>query len=130
VSDHKDERQDRLVGRVAASAFYDVTDSIIDAHTAVKVLAITVAAEIGGIAMILIAKDLVRTSLNDAETDVWIYAGIAVFVVGFLTVFAIYKLAAKRWPHQSSGLMIWVVSVAAGVLNIAVIYTLVAFEMH
>lgn len=118
------------MGRVAATAFYDVTDSIIDGHTAVKVLAITVAAEIGGIAMILFAKDLVRSSLYDADTDMWIYAGAAVFVVGFLTVFAIYKLAAKRWPHRSAGLMIWVISVAAGVLNICVIYVLVAFEMR
>lgn len=114
------------MGRVAASAFYDVTDSIIDTHTAAKVLAITAAAEIGGIAMMLISKDLVRSSLNDAGTDVWIYAGIAVFVIGFLTVFAIYKLAAKRWPHQSAALMIWVASVVAGVLNIGVFYALVA----
>ena len=120
--------EDRMVREVAQTAFYDVTDSIIDAHTAVKVLALTFAAEAGGIAMTIIAKDKVKAALADSEGDAWIYAGAAVFLVGFLFVFAIYKLAARKWPHPGAAVFLWLVPIAAGALNVLLFFALLTLE--
>jgi len=117
--DDSDNRShNRIVSEVAASAFSNITDSIIDTHSAIKVLAITVTAELGGFAMFYVAKDKVEESLADDETGVWIYAAIAIFLVGFLTAFAGYRLIANKWRHRYSGILIWIVSIAAGAANI------------
>ena len=116
--DNDNRSHNRIVSEVAASAFSNITDSIIDTHSAIKVLAITVTAELGGFAMFYVAKDKVEESLADDETGVWIYAAIAIFLVGFLTAFAGYRLIANKWRHRYSGILIWIVSIAAGAANI------------
>ena len=116
--DNDNRSHNRIVSEVAASAFSNITDSIIDTHSAIKVLAITVTAELGGFAMFYVAKDKVEESLADDETGVWIYAAIAIFLVGFLTAFAGYRLIANKWRHRNSGILIWIVSIAAGAANI------------
>ena len=123
--------QRRLVGRVTSSAFRNVTDSIIDAHSAIKVLAITITAEFGAFAMYYVSKDKVLDFLADERNDsFWIYASIGVYLIGFLTAFSIYRLAANKWPHQSAHIYTWLVSITAGVLNVLLFFALTAFEMR
>ena len=124
------EEYDDPAGAVAASAFSEITDSIIDTHSAIKVLAITVTAQIGTFLMFYVSKDKVIEFLEDAENDVWIYGSIIIFVIGFLTAFAVYRLVANKWHHRNSGIYIWLVSIAAGVLNIAIYYMLINFQLR
>jgi hypothetical protein len=123
--------QEEVLASVATSAFSNITDSIIDVHTAIKVLAITVTAEIGLFAMFYVSKDKVLEFLADPENDsFWIYGSGAVFVIGFLTAFAVYRLVANKWPHHGPHLLIWLVSIGAGVLNVLLFFALVTFEMR
>jgi hypothetical protein len=124
-----DEEYDDPAGAVATSAFSEITDSIIDTHSAIKVLAITVTAQIGTFLMFYVSKDKVIEFLADSETDVWIYSSIVIFVIGFLTAFAVYRLVANKWPHHGSGIFIWLVSIAAGFLNIGFFFMLINFQM-
>ncbi|HJS52077.1 MAG TPA: hypothetical protein VJ781_09280 [Pyrinomonadaceae bacterium] len=127
----RENSQDEVVGRVAASAFSNVTDSIIDAHTAIKVLAITVTAEIGLFAMFYVSKDKVTEFLAEPENDsFWIYGSAAIFVIGFLTAFAVYRLVAKKWPHPSARVFIWLVSTGVGLLNVLLFFAFITFEMR
>ncbi len=128
-NDKIDEKYDDPASAVATSAFSDITDSIIDTHSAVKVLAITVTAQIGALLMFYVSKDKVLEFLEDSENDVWIYGSIVIFVIGFLTAFAVYRLAANKWHHQNSAIFIWLVSIAAGLLNIAIFLVLINFQM-
>jgi hypothetical protein len=61
---------ERQVGR---SAFFAMTDSIIDTQSAIKVLSITVTAEIGVLAMFYFSKDQVFEFLKSGD-NVWFYA--------------------------------------------------------
>ena len=128
--DNDDRSHNRIVSEVAAYAFSNITDSIIDTHSAIKVLAITVTAELGGFAMFYVAKDKVEESLADDETGVWIYAAIAIFLVGFLTAFAGYRLIANKWRHRYSGILIWIVSIAAGAANIVLFLAFLMLSFH
>jgi len=123
------ERQVEIERRVISSSFSELTDSIIDTHSAVKVLAVTVTAEIGAFAMFYVAKDKVLNSLSESDVDIWVYGGVAVFLIGFLTAFAAYRLIANKWPHQSAFVMIWLASLAAGLLNLGLFYVMVSFQM-
>jgi len=125
-----DDEYDDPAGAVATSAFAEITDSIIDTHSAIKVLAITVTAELGAFLMLYVSKDKVIEYLEDSENDVWIYGSVVIFVIGFLTAFAVYRLVANKWPHPTSGVMIWLVSAAAGFLNIAIYYMLINFQLR
>ena len=113
-----DYNQRRLVGEVVNSAFRNVTDSIIDTHSAIAVLSITVTAELGALAMIYVAKDKVVEYLNHSNSGVWVYGSTGIFITGFLTAFAAYRLIADRWPHRQARLLMWLVSVGAGIFNI------------
>jgi uncharacterized BrkB/YihY/UPF0761 family membrane protein len=124
-----DEEYNDPVGAVATSAFANITDSIIDTHSAIKVLAITVTAQIGALLMFYVSKDQVIDYLEDSESDVWIYGSIVIFALGFLTAFAVYRLVANKWPHRTSGVLIWLVSIAAGLLNIGIFFVLINFQM-
>jgi len=59
-----DYNQRKLVGEVLDSAFTNVTDSIIDTHSAVVVLAITITLEISGLLMFFVAHDKVMAALE------------------------------------------------------------------
>ncbi|MDI1242206.1 MAG: hypothetical protein PSX80_09830 [bacterium] len=125
--DH-DHDHDRLVSKVVDSVFYNITDSIIDVHTAVKVLAITVTAEFGALAMLFVAKDKVLASIAESEDSLWIYAAILVYVIGFLTFFASYRLVANKWRHSYSSILIWPLSIIAGVANLFLFLALLTLE--
>jgi len=123
--------QDRVVGEVARSAFANITDSIIDVHSAVKVLSITITAELVAFAMYFVSKDKVLEFLADPENEgFWLYGAIGVFVIGFLTAFAIYRLIANKWHHHGSHIFIWLVSIAAGILNVLLFFALTTFELR
>lgn len=122
--------QEDVAATVATSAFSNITDSIIDTHSAVKVLAITVTAEIGLFAMFIVSKDKAVDFLAESETDVWLYASIGVFVIGFLTAFAAYRLIANKWWHRNSGTWIWLVSIAAGAANILLFFAILTLEVR
>lgn len=123
--------QDRVVRQVSRSAFANITDSIIDTHSAVKVLAITVTAELVAFAMYYVSKDKVLEFLADPENDgFWLYGAIGVFVIGFLTAFAIYRLVANKWHHHGSHIFIWFVSIAAGILNVLLFFAITTFELR
>lgn len=122
--------QDEVVANVVTSAFSNITDSIIDTHSAVKVLAITVTAEIGLIAMFFVSKDKASDFIAEHEPDIWIYASIAVFLIGFLTAFAAYRLVASRWHYRHSGVLIWIASIAAGTANILLFLAILNLEMR
>ena len=122
--------QEEVVANVATAAFSDVTDSIIDTHSAVKVLAITLSAEIGLLAMFYVSKDKAADFIAEHEPDIWIYGAIAVFVIGFLTAFAVYRLISNRWHHRNSGLYIWFASIAAGVVNVLLFFGILTLEIR
>ena len=123
--------QNRVVGQVSSSAFANITDSIIDVHSAVKILAITVTAEIVAFAMYYVSKDKVLEFLADERNgDFWLYASVAVFLIGFLTAFSIYRLISNKWRHQGAHIFIWLVSFAAGAFNVLLFFFLTAFEMR
>ena len=130
MGDFNDDR-DRVAGQVASSAFVNITDSIIDVHSAVKVLAITVTAEIVVFTMYYVSKDKVLEFLADERNgSFWIYASIGIFLIGFLTAFSIYRLISNKWWHRGSHIFIWLVSIAAGVFNLLLFFMLTAFEMR
>ena len=131
MNNDEPETQEELVAHVATSAFSNITDSIIDAHSAIKVLAVTVTAEIGAFAMFYVSKDKVTEFLAESENDnFWIYGSLVIFAIGFLTAFAIYRLVANKWPHATAHLMIWIVSISAGLLNVLLFFALTTFEMR
>jgi hypothetical protein len=119
-----------VIGNVEASAFSSITDSIVDTQSGITVLSITITAEIGAIVMFIVARDKVVDALDNSDFDVWLYVGAAMFVVGFLNCFAIYRLAAKKWPHPGARAMNWAVSIIAGILNIGLFYALLTFRMR
>jgi len=127
---YDDEDPEELTDRVAVSAFSNITDSIVDTQSGITVLAITVTLEVGAIVMFIVAKDKVIDALDGADFDAWLYVAAGMFTVGFLNTFAIYRLAAKKWPHPGARLMNWAVSVIAGILNIGLFYALLTFRMR
>jgi hypothetical protein len=127
---NNDATEEDVAVRVAASAFSNITDSIVDTHSAIKVLAITVTAELGAFAMFYVSKDKVVESLAESDLEVWLYGGLVVFVIGFLTAFAAYRLVANKWPHRRFRLYIWPVSICAGILNVLLFFGFVTLELR
>jgi hypothetical protein len=128
MSDHYDREQNRVIGQVASAAFSDATGSIIDTHSAVKVLAITVTAEIVALAMCQIAKDKVLEFIQEEGINVLFYGGAFFFFNGFFIAFAIYRLAANKWPHRGVRVLIWLVSIVAGTINVLIAFAMLALE--
>jgi len=119
-----DYNQRKLVGEVLDSAFTNVTDSIIDTHSAVVVLAITITLEISGLLMFFVAHDKVMAALNGSDVGIWAYTSIAIYLVGFLNAFAVYCLIANKWPHPGARINNWLVSISAGLLNVLLFFAL------
>ena len=120
-SNNHGDTQDRVVSNVVDAALSNVTDSIIDTHSALKVLVITVTAEIGLLAMLFVAKP---EFIEEYEPDIWMYAAIAFFLIGFLTAFAMYRMIASKWIHRNSGIYIWLVSIAAAIANVFLLFAI------
>ena len=124
MSDHHDHRHNKVISRVGSAAFSDATNAIIDTHSAVKTLAITVTLEIVAVAMFTIAKDKVVELVENSGDDLWFYGGAVFFFNGFFIAFALYRLIADRWPHRGMQIFIWLISFAAGALNVLVLFAL------
>jgi hypothetical protein len=121
--------QEEVEAEVASTAFYAITDSIIDTHSAIKVLAITVTTEIGALAMFYVSKEKVLDFL-EKEEGFWIYGAIGVFLVGFLTAFAAFRLLPSGFRRRFFRYAVWAVSIAAGLANIALFFMLLTFRMR
>ena len=131
---------DDVESEVASQAYDEVLESAGSPHSAFKVLAITVAAEIGLIVMFLVAGDRVEGFLYDEN---FAYLAMAVFVIGFLTAFTTFRMFEHSWdqrpqsnsispsifsghaarPHSAS-MWIWFISTAAAVFNMILFYLL------
>lgn len=121
--------QDEVEHRVERTAFYAATDSIKDPQSAITVLAITVTAEIGLIAFVCINKDEAYKFLYSGD-EVWIYASIGLFLIGFFTTFAGYRLLPKSIRRHFLAYTVWIASVAAGIANIGLFYILMTFRFR
>jgi len=108
--------------------FRTLTDSIIDTHSAIKVLALTVTAEFVAFAMFYVSKDKVQDFLAESSSNAWAYGSIAIFLIGFLTAFAGFRLVASNFPRRLSAYMIWPIAIAAGVANLALFFLLTSFQ--
>ena len=130
MTDYNDRQNAKVVGEVITTAFSSITDSVIDVHSAVKVLAITVTAELGVLTMVLFAREKLSESLADQGDNFWIYGSVAVFVNGFLIAFALHRLIIQRWPYAGAYLAIWVVSAFAGVANFFLFFVLLTNQFR
>ena len=128
MSDYSDRQHSRLIGRVAAAALSDATGSIIDTHSVIKALAITVTAEVVALAMLVIAQDKVVEFIQEEGSGVLIYGAIAFFFFGFFIGFSVYRLFANKWPHRGMHALIWLVSLVAGLFNIVVALVMFALD--
>jgi hypothetical protein len=122
--------EDQVAREVVSTAFTSVTDSIIDTHSAVKILAVTVTAEIVAFAMIYVSKDKVQQSLADHDSGLLTYGSIACFVIGFLIVFAAYRLIERKLLRSVPKITVWLVSTVAGIANLALFFMLVNFQLR
>ena len=122
--------QEEIEHRVASSAFRTLTNSIIDTHSAIKVLAVTITAEFAAFAMFYVSKDKVQDFLADSSSNAWVYGAIAIFLIGFLTAFAGFRLIASNFPRRLAPYMIWPIAIAAGVVNLALFFLLISFQLR
>ncbi len=129
--------QDDVESELASSAYDEVLESASSPHSAFKVLAITVTAEIGLIAMFLVAGDRVEGFLYDEN---FVYLAMAVFAIGFLIAFTTFRMFEHSWGYRdrrnsnifsghptgpnTGGIWIWFLSTAAGVFNMILFYLL------
>jgi hypothetical protein len=121
--------QEDVEYQVGRSAFYAFTDSIVDTQSAIKVLAITVTAEIGLLAFIYVNRAEAFKFLDDGEYN-WFYAAIGAFLIGFLTAFAVFRFVPRNFKQIFFAYTVWIVSIVCGVANIALFYLLLSFRMQ
>lgn len=76
--------------------------------------------------MFYLGKHQVYEFLESGE-NVWIYASVGVFLVGFMTAFALFRMLPRSFPKPFFGYTIWLVSVIAGIANIGLFYLLLRF---
>jgi hypothetical protein len=122
--------QEEVERRVVSSAFNNLLDSIVDMHTAVKVLAVTVTAELMAFVMIYVSKDKLQDFLNDSSSNVWIYSAVGSFLIGFLTVIAASRFFPTRIIRGLGQYMIMPIAIIAGLGNIGLFVLLVMFEFR
>lgn len=99
---------DSVADEVASSAYDEILESASYPHSAFKILAIAVAAEIGLIAMFFVAGDKVQGFLYDEN---FLYLALALFAVGFLIAFTTAcsntlgaRVGGPTQRHQASSL--------------------------
>src|SRR5688500_14973245 len=115
---------------LVASGFSTITDSIIDTHSAIKVLAITVTAELVGFAMFYVSKHKVQDFLAENDNSVWMYGSIALFLIGFLTTFGACRLISDQLKKNIPASAVWLLSLTAGIANIGLFFLLVSFQLR
>lgn len=132
--------EDAVESELASSAYDEILESASYPHSAFKALAIAVAAEIGLIAMFLVAPGQVESVLYDEN---FLYVALAVFAVGFLIAFTTFRMFEHSWgtgqrpgsaspsilsaptPRSySNSMWIWFISSAAAVFNMIFFYLL------
>ena len=105
-----------------------------DTHAAITTLAITITGEIGSFVMFYFAKDRIRESFYQIQTDddhfAWTWAGVAVFCIGYFAAYASYRLITKKWPQFRSKIYFTLVTFAAGFGNLLLFYALITLEMR
>ena len=119
------EMERRLVTSVSSS----VLDSIVDTQSAMKILAVTVTTEFVAIAMFYVSKDKVQEFLADSDNNAAIYGSIGIFLIGFLTAFAAYRMIGDSLPYSIPKFTVWPVSIAAGIANLALFVLLISFQL-
>ena len=119
--------QDEVEGRVERTAFRAITDSIVDTQSAIKVLAITVTAEIGLIAFVYVNRNEAFKFL-ESDDAVWLYAAVGIFLIGFLTAFAAFRFVPRSLKQIFFAYTVWIASIAAGLANIALFYFLLSIQ--
>ena len=117
--DDLDEDDVRVAGKVAQTAFFDIVDSLIDVHSAVVVLAITGALEVGALVMLVFARDQVVASFSAPNSTTYTWAYPLAVVNGFLLILGVCTLVTKR-----SSFLNWVVSMSFGFLNGCILFVL------
>jgi len=120
---------DEVEYRVERSAFYAFTDSIVDTQSAIKVLAITVSAEIGLFAFVYVNRDEAFKFLESGDF-MWFYAAVGIFLIGFLTSFAAFRFVPRSFRQLFFAYTVWIVSIIFGIANIALFYLLLSFRMR
>jgi hypothetical protein len=107
--------------KVGQTALANIANSIVDVHSAVKVLAIAGALELGGLAMLIIGRDeVLRSIAASPHSRTLLYGCVIAFLTGFFLAFAVYRLATRG----RSGFMIWPVCAAFGFLNGCIVFVL------
>jgi hypothetical protein len=91
-------------------------------------LVVTVTADLGALAMIYVSKDKVIDFI-DKQGDFWIYACFILFAIGFFGAFAAIRLAPKFIKQFFFSLTIYLISIGVGLANVALFYSLLAFQM-
>jgi hypothetical protein len=119
--------QDEVEGQVARSAFFAITDSIVDTQSAIKVLAITVTAEIGLLAFVYVNRDEAFKFLR-SDDWLWLYAAAGIFFIGFLTGFAAFRFAPRSLKQIFFAYTVWIISIGSGLANIGLFYILLSFR--
>ena len=120
----------RIERKVYEAAYDTWTSAILEStQSAILTLAVTVAADIGALAMIYVSKDKVLDFI-DKQGDFWIYACLILFAVGFLGAFAAIRLLPKFIKQLFFSVTIWLISIGVGLANVALFYSLLAFRMR
>ena len=117
--DDLDEDDVRVAGKVAQTAFSDIVNSLVDVHSAVVVLAITGALEVGALAMLIVAREQVVASFSAQGSTTYIWAYPAAIGTGFFLSLGVCTLISKRTSFVS-----WLISMAFGFLNGCILFVL------
>lgn len=105
-----------------------------DTHAAITTLAITITGELGSFVMFYFAKDKIRESFYQIQTDddhfAWTLGCLGVFFIGYFGAYATYRLVTKKWPQFRSKIYFTLVIFAAGFGNLLLFYALITLELR
>ena len=105
-----------------------------DTPAAITTLAMTVTAELGSFVMFYFAKDKIRESYYEIQTDddhfAWSLLILAVFFVGYFGAYAAYRLITKKWPQFRSKIYLTLVTFGAGLGNLLLFYALITLQLR
>jgi len=105
-----------------------------DTHAAITTLAITITGELGSFVMFYFARDKIRQSYYEIQTDDdqfgWTIVSLAVFFIGYFGAYAAYRLITKKWPQFRSKIYLTIVTFAAGFGNLLLFYALITLQLR
>jgi hypothetical protein len=117
--DDMDDDEQQLAVTVAVSAFSNILDSIVDTHSAVVVIAITTALEVGGLAMLIFARDQIVNVFAAPNSTTYMWAYPVAVINAFLLSLGVARLLVRR-----PSFMVWLLSMAFGFTNGCVLFVL------